>query len=59
MGGSPGGRGTEYTALLGNRCGCQGISDLIYRSYTPQKGSYVAIYVREADDWKIRMAYAN
>src|SRR5258705_12131341 len=34
------------------------ISDLSHH-YITQKGSYVAIYVREADDWKIRMAYAN
>jgi uncharacterized protein (TIGR02246 family) len=34
------------------------MSDLSHH-YITQKGCYVAIYVRDADDWKIRLAYAN
>jgi ketosteroid isomerase-like protein len=32
------------------------ISDFSYHSI--RKGHYLMVYVREADDWKIRMAYA-
>ena len=32
------------------------ISDFSHHS--TQKGSYLRVYVREADGWKIRMAYA-
>jgi ketosteroid isomerase-like protein len=31
----------------------------IFHYSRQEKGYYTAIYVREADDWKIRMAYAN
>jgi ketosteroid isomerase-like protein len=34
------------------------MSDLSHH-YVTQEGCYVAIYVRDADTWKIRMAYAN
>jgi hypothetical protein len=31
----------------------------IFHYYRQEKGYYTAIYVREGDDWKIRIAYAN
>jgi len=34
------------------------VSDLSHHWIT-QKGCYVAIYVRDAGDWKIRLAYVN
>src|SRR6478672_10187459 len=34
------------------------ISDLSHH-YITHEGSYVAIYTHDADDWKIRMAFAN
>ena len=32
------------------------ISD--FSRHSTQKGYYLAVYVRDADDWKIRIAYA-